>query len=59
MLFNLREDPEETEDLSDQHPGVVAELKKELEQWNSGLQPDGWLSAPLNVQEREWYRYYF
>ncbi len=42
LLFNLADDPGERENLADQHPQRVAQLKAKLSAWEKDLAPPRW-----------------
>ena len=51
MLFNLRDDPGETRDLSKENPQVVARLARTWRDWNAGLVEPAW-PAPQERRRR-------
>lgn len=42
QLFNIEEDPYETRDLAGQHPEVVQELAKRLDDWDAKMEEPRW-----------------
>jgi len=46
LLFNLRDDPNEANNLATRHPDKVAELEAAIEQWSDTLQDPRWPSRP-------------
>ncbi|GAA4447632.1 sulfatase-like hydrolase/transferase [Novipirellula rosea] len=59
LLFNIRDDKEEQHNLINSRRGRAKILRDKLKSWTSELKPPGLPSAPLNVQEVGWYKYYF
>jgi len=59
FLFDLESDAQETKDMKDEHPEIALQLEKKLEAWAQGLTPPGLPKTPLNVQEKNWYKYFF
>ncbi len=45
-LFNLKEDPGESENLSDRRPEVGSRLEKALLEWQMSMKPPRWSSKP-------------
>lgn len=59
MLFHLGRDPEETNNVIEDHPDTAAELKRELGVWADELRMPGVPNGRLNVQEKRWFEHYF
>lgn len=59
MLFNVRADKEEKNNLIAKNPEKAQELKKGLTSWTNDLQPPGMPSGKLSSGEVGWYDYYF
>ena len=59
MLFHLGRDPEETNDVINDHPEIAANLKRELRAWADELRIPGVPNGGLNAQERPWLEHYF
>ncbi len=59
FLFRIDEDRIEQDDVSADHPDVVARLEAELEKWCEELTPAGIPEGTGNGQEIDWYRFYF
>lgn len=59
MLFNIRADKEEKNNLISKNPEMVEGLKKSLSSWTNELQPPGMPSNKIKAQEIGWYNYYF
>lgn len=59
LLFNIRTDKEEKNNLIKENPEKAQELKKNLSSWSNELQPPGMPSKKINTQEINWYNYYF
>ncbi len=52
MLFNLKDDPYEQEDLSSEHPDIVAEGSETLKTWHAEMmatQPYGYTNDPMQT----------
>ena len=45
LLFQLDQDPGETQNLADRHPDIVGRLTAALEDWESELAPPRWLEG--------------
>ena len=58
LLFNLREDKEENDNLVDKYPERVKAMRSQLQEWTNELQPTG-LPQEVNNQEIMWYQYWF
>jgi arylsulfatase A-like enzyme len=52
MLYNLKDDQEEYDNLATSHPGKVAELLKIYESWNSETIPAQWSEGERYVEIR-------
>ena len=53
-LFNLRDDPNERRDLSQQRPDKLAELQTALQAHNAEQTPPAWpakISMPVNIDK--------
>jgi len=59
FLFDLLDQAQETENLYDQRPGIVAELEADLEAWAATLHDPGLPNGSLNQQEQGWYQRHF
>lgn len=59
MLFDVRNDVAEANDLASAKPAVTSRLLASLTDWTNQLAPPGLPSRPINDQERKWFRYYF
>jgi arylsulfatase A-like enzyme len=59
LLFNLKNDKEENNNVIGQYPEVAAELKRKLEKWAADVQPAGLPRGGLNEQEQKFYKYWF
>jgi arylsulfatase A-like enzyme len=54
LLFNLKADPYEINDLASAHPDVVASLSAKFADWEKGMQPPQWLDPHgANVRKEE------
>ena len=51
LLFNLREDPNETTNLAEREPARVRELEAAIEQWAKDLKDPSWPSRPPRTYE--------
>ncbi len=47
-LFDLAEDPNETTDLSKQHPEKTEQLQQQFDAWDSKLPDNAWWGGPFN-----------
>jgi arylsulfatase A-like enzyme len=59
LLFNLKDDKEETRNVITEHPELAKMLEQKLAAWNGEMQPPGIPRKPLNAPEAKWYPYYF
>lgn len=59
FLFDLSADHPEKENLINQHPDKVNELRTRLGEWAGGLFVPGIPDGPINNQEIGWYDFYF
>ncbi len=59
LLFNLKEDPEEKNNLISAYPEKAKELRQKLSIWADQMTPAGLPSGGGNDQEEKWYKYYF
>ena len=59
LLFNLRDDKEEQDNLLADQRKRATQLRKKLSQWTHQLDPPGLPSNPPNGQEIGWYEHYF
>lgn len=57
-LYDLDADIEETNDLLEQHPEVVTELKAELTDWANQLDPPGLDAAPMSKAANAYFDFY-
>jgi len=57
-LFNLKDDPGETENQLDRQPEVTQQLKKTLTQWAGEMQPPGIPNTPMKGSEQAWYGHF-
>jgi len=48
MLFNLKEDPQETADLSAQHPEIFLEMKASYTAWSRSMMSPQWIRQDQN-----------
>lgn len=55
-LYRIKDDPHEQRDLAEQHPEVVARLKKEIDQWRQRAPPTSPPEAPLQPDDRIVYK---
>jgi arylsulfatase A-like enzyme len=59
LLFNLRDDKEETTNLISEHPELAQTLHQKLEEWSKELVPPGMPSSTGNDQEVIWFDHYY
>jgi arylsulfatase A-like enzyme len=59
LLFNLKDDLEETKNVIGEQADLAKTLEKKLAAWNAEMKPPGIPRKPLNEQERKMYRYHF
>jgi arylsulfatase A-like enzyme len=59
LLFNLKDDPGETQNLSDRFPERAEVMYQQLEEWNQEVVNRGMPESEGNVQEVRWFRFYF
>jgi arylsulfatase A-like enzyme len=59
MLFNLKEDEAEKNNLIAAYPEKAKELRQKLSNWADQMTPAGLPGGGGNDQEAKWYKYYF
>lgn len=59
LLFNLKDDLEETKNVIGEHADIAKTLEEKLAGWNAEMKPPGIPRKPINEQEAKWYPYYF
>jgi arylsulfatase A-like enzyme len=59
LLFNLKDDLEETKNVIGEHAGLAKSLEEKLAAWNAEMKPPGIPRKPLNPQESRMYGYHF
>ena len=59
LLFNLKEDQEEKNNLIEAYPEKAKELRQKLSEWADQMTPAGLPSGGGNEPEAKWYQYYF
>jgi arylsulfatase A-like enzyme len=59
LLFNLKDDLEETKNVIGEQADLAKTLEKKLVAWNDEMKPPGIPRKPLNEQERKMYGYHF
>jgi arylsulfatase A-like enzyme len=59
-LHNLKQDPTESQNLANQHPDIVAALKKDYSDWEQQLKPSNWRhSLDAKIEDGRGQRFYF
>jgi arylsulfatase A-like enzyme len=59
LLFNLKDDLEETTNVIKEQADIAQTLEEKLAGWNAEMKPPGIPRQPLDNQERKFYGYHF